>query len=66
MELEGAPARRVPILGRVVDVRAPELAAVLWAFATANPRHLAENVAAGRGPMPDAALRKRMERDLRF
>jgi aryl-alcohol dehydrogenase-like predicted oxidoreductase len=34
--------------------------------ATANPRHLAENVAAGRGPMPDAALRKRMAGDLRF
>jgi aryl-alcohol dehydrogenase-like predicted oxidoreductase len=42
----------------------PAVTAVLPA--TANPAHLAENVAAGRGPLPDAALRKRMERDLRF
>jgi aryl-alcohol dehydrogenase-like predicted oxidoreductase len=42
----------------------PAVTAVLPA--TANPRHLAENVAAGRGPMPDAALRARMQRDLRF
>jgi aryl-alcohol dehydrogenase-like predicted oxidoreductase len=34
--------------------------------ATANPRHLADNVGAGSGPMPDAALRKRMAADLRF
>ncbi len=42
----------------------PAVTAVLPA--TANPRHLAENVAAGTGPLPDAALRRRMERDLRF
>jgi len=42
----------------------PAVTAVLPA--TANPRHLAENVAAGTGPLPDAALRKRMERELRF
>ncbi len=42
----------------------PAVTAVLPA--TANPKHLAENVAAGSGPMPDAALRKRMERELRF
>jgi aryl-alcohol dehydrogenase-like predicted oxidoreductase len=42
----------------------PAVTAVLPA--TANPRHLAENVAAGKGPMPDPALRERMERDLRF
>ncbi len=42
----------------------PAVTAVLPA--TANPGHLAENVAAGRGPLPDEALRKRMERDLRF
>jgi aryl-alcohol dehydrogenase-like predicted oxidoreductase len=34
--------------------------------ATANPDHLAENVRAGFGPTPDAALRKRMASDLRF
>jgi aryl-alcohol dehydrogenase-like predicted oxidoreductase len=34
--------------------------------ATANPKHLAENVAAGAGPMPDEALRKRMAAELRF
>jgi aryl-alcohol dehydrogenase-like predicted oxidoreductase len=34
--------------------------------ATANPDHLEENVKAGFGPMPDAALRRRMEHDLRF
>lgn len=34
--------------------------------ATANPAHLDENVAAGVGPAPDAALRRRMARDLRF
>jgi aryl-alcohol dehydrogenase-like predicted oxidoreductase len=33
--------------------------------ATANPAHVAENVAAGFGPMPDDALRRRMARDLR-
>jgi aryl-alcohol dehydrogenase-like predicted oxidoreductase len=42
----------------------PAVTAVLPA--TGNPRHLAENVAAGSGPMPDAALRRRMERELRF
>jgi aryl-alcohol dehydrogenase-like predicted oxidoreductase len=40
----------------------PAVTAVLPA--TANPRHLAENVAAGTGPMPDAALRRRMAADL--
>jgi len=34
--------------------------------ATANPEHVAENVRAGFGPMPDAALRKRMAGELRF
>jgi len=34
--------------------------------ATANPEHVAENLRAGFGPMPDAALRKRMARELRF
>jgi aryl-alcohol dehydrogenase-like predicted oxidoreductase len=34
--------------------------------ATAKPEHLEENLRGGRGPMPDAALRKRMERELRF
>jgi diketogulonate reductase-like aldo/keto reductase len=34
--------------------------------ATGNPSHLAENVRAGFGPLPDAALRKRMASDLRL
>lgn len=34
--------------------------------ATANPAHLDDDVRAGLGPLPDAALRRRMERDLRF
>lgn len=34
--------------------------------ATANPRHLDENLRAGRGPLPDAALRRRMAQDLRL
>ncbi|BDG01837.1 aldo/keto reductase [Anaeromyxobacter oryzae] len=42
----------------------PAVTAVLPA--TANPRHLADNVGAGTGPMPDAALRKRMATELRF
>jgi aryl-alcohol dehydrogenase-like predicted oxidoreductase len=42
----------------------PAVTAVLPA--TSKPSHLAENVAAGRGPLPDAALRKRMERELAF
>jgi len=33
--------------------------------ATADPRHLAENVAAGSGPLPDAALRDRIAGELR-
>jgi aryl-alcohol dehydrogenase-like predicted oxidoreductase len=40
----------------------PAVTAVLPA--TANPRHLAENVQAGMGPLPDEALRSRMARDL--
>ena len=32
--------------------------------ATANPKHLAENVAAGLGPLPDESLRKRMAEEL--
>jgi aryl-alcohol dehydrogenase-like predicted oxidoreductase len=42
----------------------PAVTAVLPA--TANPKHLAENVAAGQGPMPDEKLRKRMGEELRF
>jgi aryl-alcohol dehydrogenase-like predicted oxidoreductase len=34
--------------------------------ATANPDHVAENVRAGFGPTPDAALRRRMASELRF
>jgi diketogulonate reductase-like aldo/keto reductase len=34
--------------------------------ATAKPDHVVENLRAGRGPLPDTALRRRMERDLRF
>jgi diketogulonate reductase-like aldo/keto reductase len=34
--------------------------------ATANPDHVVLNLRAGRGPLPDDALRRRMERDLRF
>jgi diketogulonate reductase-like aldo/keto reductase len=34
--------------------------------ATANPEHVVENLRAGRGALPDEALRRRMERDLRF
>ncbi len=34
--------------------------------ATSNPKHLAENVAAGRLAAPDEKLRKRMAADLRF
>ncbi len=34
--------------------------------ATANPAHVAENLRAGFGPMPDAALRRRMASELRF
>jgi aryl-alcohol dehydrogenase-like predicted oxidoreductase len=33
--------------------------------ATSKPAHLAENVRAGSGPMPDAALRRRMAEELR-
>jgi aryl-alcohol dehydrogenase-like predicted oxidoreductase len=33
---------------------------------TANPEHVAENLRAGFGPMPDRALRRRMASDLRF
>jgi len=33
--------------------------------ATADPRHLAENVAAGSGPLPDEALRERIAAELR-
>ncbi len=33
MDAEHAPAGKVPVLGRVVDVRRPELAGLLWAFA---------------------------------
>lgn len=40
----------------------PAVTAVLPA--TANPKHLAENVAAGRGPFPDEALRRRMAAEL--
>jgi aryl-alcohol dehydrogenase-like predicted oxidoreductase len=32
--------------------------------ATANPKHLAENVKAGTGPLPDAALRRRIAKEL--
>jgi aryl-alcohol dehydrogenase-like predicted oxidoreductase len=42
----------------------PAVTAVLPA--TSNPRHLAENVAAGAGPLPDAALRRRMVEELRL
>jgi aryl-alcohol dehydrogenase-like predicted oxidoreductase len=42
----------------------PAVTAVLPA--TAKPRHLAENVAAGTGPLPDAALHRRMAEELRF
>ena len=34
--------------------------------ATAKVEHLAENLRAGAGPMPDAALARRMSRELRF
>jgi aryl-alcohol dehydrogenase-like predicted oxidoreductase len=34
--------------------------------ATANPKHLAENVAGGMGALPDQKLRKRMGEELRF
>jgi aryl-alcohol dehydrogenase-like predicted oxidoreductase len=34
--------------------------------ATSKPAHLVENLAAGRNPLPDAALRRRMARELRF
>ena len=34
--------------------------------ATANPAHVEENLRAGHGPLPDAALRRRMSQDLRF
>jgi aryl-alcohol dehydrogenase-like predicted oxidoreductase len=34
--------------------------------ATANPEHVAENVRAGLGPLPDAALRKRIVRELGY
>lgn len=34
--------------------------------ATSKPAHLDENVRAGFGPMPDAALRRRMAEELRF
>ena len=34
--------------------------------ATAKPEHLEENLRAGHGALPDAALRRRMERELRF
>jgi aryl-alcohol dehydrogenase-like predicted oxidoreductase len=40
----------------------PAVTAVLPA--TANPAHLAENVAAGAGPLPDENLRRRMVREL--
>jgi aryl-alcohol dehydrogenase-like predicted oxidoreductase len=34
--------------------------------ATAKPDHLSENLRAGFGPIPDAALRRRMAGELRF
>jgi aryl-alcohol dehydrogenase-like predicted oxidoreductase len=34
--------------------------------ATANPEHLAENLRAGLGPMPDAQLRRRIAKDLQL
>lgn len=34
--------------------------------ATANPEHVVENLRAGRGPLPDPALRRRIARDLRL
>lgn len=40
----------------------PAVTAVLPA--TSNPRHLEDNVGAGRGPLPDAALRRRMVKEL--
>jgi aryl-alcohol dehydrogenase-like predicted oxidoreductase len=42
----------------------PAVTAVLPA--TADPRHLDDNVNAGSGPLPDDALRRRMVRDLGF
>ena len=42
----------------------PAVTAVLPA--TSNPRHLAENVKAGLGPMPDEKLRMRMAEELRL
>jgi aryl-alcohol dehydrogenase-like predicted oxidoreductase len=42
----------------------PAITAVLPA--TSNPRHLADNVKAGKGKLPDAALRKRMVKELGF
>jgi aryl-alcohol dehydrogenase-like predicted oxidoreductase len=42
----------------------PAVTAVLPA--TADPRHLDDNVKAGSGPLPDEALRRRMVRDLGF
>jgi aryl-alcohol dehydrogenase-like predicted oxidoreductase len=42
----------------------PAVTAVLPA--TANPRHLADNVGAGTEPLPDEALRKRIVRELRL
>jgi aryl-alcohol dehydrogenase-like predicted oxidoreductase len=40
----------------------PAVTAVLPA--TSNPAHLAENVAAGGGPLPDEALRRRIAKEL--
>lgn len=42
----------------------PAVTAVLPA--TRSPEHLAANLGAGRGPLPDPALRRRMERELAF
>jgi aryl-alcohol dehydrogenase-like predicted oxidoreductase len=42
----------------------PAVTAVLPA--TSNPAHLAENVQAGLGPLPDERLRRRMAEELRF
>jgi aryl-alcohol dehydrogenase-like predicted oxidoreductase len=61
--VSGLTRRRfLALSGGAAAIGHPAVTAVLPA--TSNPRHLAENVAAGTGPMPDAALRRRMAADL--
>jgi aryl-alcohol dehydrogenase-like predicted oxidoreductase len=67
-------SRRVPDFARAIGIRTWSEYFLKWVIshpavtcalaATADPEHLSENVAALRGPLPDARLRERMLRHL--